>query len=148
MKLIRVVRNIIAVALIVILTIFGALYVRYSTQSVAIHQAVNGFVKDTRSGTSESLQPFIHPEFFNEMVNLLSDRGPFFTRVVKVEEKKWYFDYSWELGLGETTEYRGTVFWDTQETGDYDLKLIKIDGRWVVYALSIRPHTVEESAAQ
>ncbi len=131
------------IALIVV--VFGALHIRYNTQSEAIHTTVDAFIAETKSGTIDSLQTYVHPEFLGQVIQFLNSQGQFFTRAVNVKENRLYFDYSWKWGVGEATVYRGTVTWNTGETGDYDLKLVKKDGVWVVYGLNIQPHSTDDN---
>ncbi len=132
------------VAIVSLLTLLiGVLYVRYSTQSEAIHSTVDSFIEESRSGTTESLLPYVHPAFVEQLIGFINEKGQLFRRVVSVDERDWYFSYNWNSDVGETTEYHGIVTWDTGDTGDYDLKLIKNDGQWVVYGINIQPHTTD-----
>ena len=141
-KILKILGYIILVLVSLLLVFFAGLYARYTTQSEAIHSTVNSFVEQTRSGTSASLAPYVHPEFSGPLDDLLNQNGQLFEHIAHVDEKKTYFDYSWNYGVGETTIYKGDIALDSGDVGDIQIKLIKYQGRWVVYGVDITPRQV------
>ena len=114
---------------------FGALYVRYTSQSSEIHRVAEGFISQLRTGTSEGIQPYIYPDqhFIEQVAAMQKAKKEAFSHITKVTEKGSYFNYSWKLGTGETTEYDGTFTIDTGDTAEVSVDLIKHEGVWKVY---------------
>jgi len=117
--------------------IFTSLFFRYETQSDQIHTAVNSFVHEMTVPNSKILPSLTHPQFYPDLVKLLNENQQSFLNVDHVSEQKYYFSYHAATG-GETTEYKGDIFFKGGPTENIVLKLIKKDGAWVVYGIEIQ----------
>lgn len=118
--------------------VFGGLYIRYNSQSAEIHQVVENFVEEIQNENSSSLASYTYPDFTNQLTELLNKYSELFSQIDHVKEDSWYFDYSWYYGVGETTSYQGTVFFDDATSANIVIKLIKDKGVWKVYGLHVK----------
>ena len=145
MKVLRGIAYLVLGLLVIFSVLFGALYLRYATQSTQIHVTVGAFMEQTKSGTSETLKPYIHPEFASILDDLLKQHRDLFARIANVQEKKHYFSYSWKSSVGETTTYRGNVMYDTGQFADITIDLVKYSGQWVVYGVDLKPKSADQT---
>lgn len=124
---------------------FGVMYSKYTSQSKDIHAAVNTFITASKNGDVETLEPIVYPAFAEQLGKLLSENQELFAHISGIVEKTGYFSYSMKSGVGETTEYQGDLLFDTGDVSDVVIKLIKSEGKWMIYGLDIVPKSEAKS---
>ncbi|NBV77567.1 hypothetical protein EBR66_05390 [bacterium] len=138
MKAVRWIGIILGCLVFAVVLSFAAFYLRYQSQSPAIHDAVNGFLAGIVAGDVESLKPYIDERFTDQMRELLKQHHvDFFAHIASHSENKAYFSYHLEVGTGETTDYEGIVVFDDTGTSSVSIKLIKNPAGWQVYGFKI-----------
>lgn len=140
MKFLKILGYTILALLVLGAALFGALYARYTSQSSEIHRVVSGFMTQVHSGNSQTIRPYIHPDFVEPLDTLLNEHGELFSSISRFKEKHWYFSYNVSSDTGETTVYQGLAYSESGDVADLMVKLIRLNGLWVVYGVNLKLH--------
>lgn len=118
--------------------IVAGLYGRYLSQSLEIHSAVKTFVTEAATGSMDSLRPSLYPAFEPQMNELLLGFGDLFRNIRSVKDSSRH-SYKWNQDTGEQSDYFGVVTFTDATQQQIKVRLVKYNGKWVVYGVFIAP---------